>query len=81
MAKRKAGGYIWNQMVNEAKQANERARRALQHIVDDRPGPTQTAIYIAEAALALGENRKALDGLEGIINGEQPGRGATQAAE
>lgn len=74
MTRRKIGGYIWYQAFHAAKGANGRARRALQRIVDERPGPTQMARYLAETSLALAESWEAIDKMERIAsnNGAAP---------
>ncbi len=66
MTRRKVNGYMWRQELARARQANKTARRALQKIIDERPSPALTAIYITEAALALGLNFEALQALEQI---------------
>ncbi len=57
---RKRGGYVWKQEMGRALRTNNTARQAIRRILDERPGPTLTALYLAEAALALGENLEAL---------------------
>lgn len=63
---RKTGGYIWRQEIARAIAANNTAREALQRILDDRPGPAATAMYMAQAAIALGDNMDALHALRTI---------------
>jgi hypothetical protein len=61
---RKVSGYAWRSYLSQARTANRTARHALQRILDERPGPQLTALYITEAALALGENLEALQSLQ-----------------
>lgn len=47
--------------------ANRAARRALQRIVDEDPGPYALTMLIAKAANSLGENLDALYELDAIV--------------
>lgn len=66
MSKKRPGGYVFRQEVVRARNANRAAREALRRLLDERPGPQATAMLIAKAAQALGENLDAVHALEKI---------------
>lgn len=67
MTKRKPGGYAYRQEINRAMRANAAARRSLSRLIEEQPGPQMTALLVARAANALGENLAALRELERIV--------------
>lgn len=64
--KPQVGRNIYNDAVRRGKSATEKARRALNQIIDDKPGPQTTALLIAVIALSIGEMEAALSELNEI---------------
>lgn len=60
------GGYTWNRHVADARAGLRRARKILQVIVNERPGPTTMNTYLLELALAHEQVADALAELEAI---------------
>ena len=69
--RRKVGGYIWNEEVNNAIRANEAARRAVGQILDEDPGSARRALLLALIARYLGDNLESLRKLQEIANGKE----------
>jgi hypothetical protein len=72
--KPKAGGYLWRESVHAGITANHQVCQYLQRLLDERPSPALAATYIAQAAVHLNVNLKALHELERIgSNGDRNG--------
>ena len=69
--KRRIGGYVFNQELQRAINANRAARRALSHILDDQASPRKIALYLAQSARDLAENLDALMVLRDIVQEER----------
>lgn len=66
MPKAKAGGYHWAQDLAKVRRANQKIRRALQIILDDKPGPQTLAVLLTRISLATAESDEAVRDLEQI---------------
>ncbi len=62
----KPGGYNYRQQIARARSANTRAREYVRRILEEKPGPQLTALYLAGLAVALGDNDNAIVQLEHI---------------
>ena len=62
----KIGGYAYRQHIARARSAASTARRHLQRLLDERPGPALAATYLARIGLAIGEIDESLTGLAQI---------------
>lgn len=60
------GGYLDRQALNRAQRANHEARRNIQRILEETPGPMRLWQLLARVAHALGENLDALIEMERI---------------
>ena len=60
------GGYTYRQHIAEARQASTLARRYIERILDEQPGPALAAVYLGRISLALGEIAEAIGELERI---------------
>jgi hypothetical protein len=62
----KIGGYVHHENVARVRAANTTARRYVERLLDETPGPALTAMYLARVGLALGEISDATGELERI---------------
>ena len=62
----KVNGYTYRQAVKAARQAVTRARTYTQKLLEDRPGPALSALYLAHIANAHTEILERLGELERI---------------
>lgn len=68
----KIGGYIYRQHIACCRAATAVARRHIQRLLDDHPGPALAAVCLARIGLALGEIDAAITGLEQIAQAQHP---------
>lgn len=66
MPKAKVSGYHWRQDITRVRNANRAIRRAVKRILEDRPGPMETAALLTRIALATGESDEAIRDMEKI---------------
>lgn len=66
MPKAKVSGYHWRQDIARVRNANRAIRRAVKRILEDRPGPMETAALLTRIALATGESDEAIRDMEKI---------------
>lgn len=66
MPSAKPYGYHWRQDIAKARNANRAIRRAVKRILEERPGPMETAALLTRIALATGESDDAIRELEKI---------------
>ena len=72
---KKIGGYVYRENVARVRTASNTARRYVERLLDEKPGPALTAMYLARLGLTLGEISDAVGELERI------GRSATTLPE
>lgn len=60
------GGYVYRQHVARVRSETARARGYIERLIDERPGPALTALYLAQVGLALGEIGDAVTSLDEI---------------
>jgi len=65
-------GYIMNQLVSRTLEANKRARRKLQCILENDAGPQLRYMYLAQAGNELGKAQDALQEMQMIVAGHLP---------
>lgn len=58
------GGYIWRSRCVVIRSSVTEARKLLGRLIDDRPGPTLAALYLAQIGVALLRITEALAELE-----------------
>lgn len=75
------GKTVYKQAVTRGINANQRARRALTRIIEEKPGPQTMAWLIAEVALHLGVSDGAFTELDEIGRNAKNGKKDTQKKE
>ncbi len=66
MARRKVGGYIWNDRLSRGIRANSAARRIVGQILDEGPGQMRLALMLARISGHLAETLEALTDMRDI---------------
>jgi hypothetical protein len=73
------GGYTYRQQIASARQASATARRYVERILDEQPGPALAAVYLARIGLALGQITETFGELERIGRNARAHRGTEQS--
>lgn len=62
----KIGGYNYRQHIAHARSANRHARRCIECIMDEKPGPAMATAYLVRIGLDLSEIEDAVSELDRI---------------
>jgi thioredoxin-like negative regulator of GroEL len=72
---KRVGGYVYREQVARGRRALAVTREYVRRLLDERPGAAQTAMYLAQVGLAVGEAEAALTVLDEIGRGQRMGNG------
>ena len=70
---KRIGGYVYRQEVARVRSATGKARDYVERILEEKPGPALTALYLAHVGIELGVITEAAGVLDEIGRGPSTG--------